>query len=65
MNLIKVNDFLYVSEPLQDFVGQCEYGCKNYIKNYPYFIEGGWCKLHKCNCGYGFTCEDFEEIKSN
>jgi hypothetical protein len=60
IKLEKVNEFLYVSEPLRDFDGQCEYQCKNYLKNYPYFIEGGWCKLHKCNCGYGFTCDDFD-----
>jgi len=60
INLIKTHDGIYVSEPLQGFEGECE-GCKNFIKNYPYYIEGGWCKLHKCSCGWGFTCDDFKD----
>jgi hypothetical protein len=61
INFVKTHNGIYVSNPFTSgFDEDCESGCDNYLKNYPYFIEGGWCKLHKCNCGYGFTCDDFE-----
>jgi hypothetical protein len=60
INLVKTHDGLYVSEPLCNFNEQCTL-CKNYWEDsYRHYIEGGICNLHKCTCGWGFTCDNFK-----
>jgi hypothetical protein len=59
IKLLKKYDNLYVSEPIQDFQEDCEH-CKNFLRDCP-IVEGGDCSLHNCTCGWGFTCDDFEE----
>ncbi|GAA0083019.1 MULTISPECIES: hypothetical protein [Clostridium] len=46
------------SHPFQHFIGDCTC-CKSYIESPYTFVEGGQCKINKCNCGYGFTCNSF------
>ena len=60
IELKQTHDNLYASDPICDFNGQCT-DCQNYEENYPHYIEGGDCKLHKCACGWGFTCDSFIE----
>ena len=56
LNFQKYNNILYVSDPFDGFIGDCEF-CKHYddISN---LTTGGYCLLHHISCGYGFTCED-------
>jgi hypothetical protein len=58
ITLKPTHDGLYVANPICDFNGQCT-DCKNYTENSLHYVEGGQCKLHKCSCGWGFTCDDF------
>lgn len=59
VKLIK-RGLLYESEGLAGFDGDC-LGCSKFVNsNCEYTIDQGYCKLHKCNCGYGFTCDNFK-----
>lgn len=57
IKLIKCNNILFVSEPFNTFMGDCEQ-CSHYL-NSPYdFVTGGDCLLHNIPCGYGHICKD-------
>lgn len=57
VNLVSTEElFLYRREPFDPFLGDCVY-CSHYIDG-GRMVEGGWCKLHKTGCGWGFTCKD-------
>ena len=57
VKLVPAQDtFLYCREPFGSFLGDCCY-CSHYLDGGGK-TEGGWCKLHGINCGWGFTCKD-------
>lgn len=53
------NNVLLVSNPFQSFLKDCE-SCMYYIDSQYSFATGGTCSKHNLNCGYGFTCEDWD-----
>lgn len=53
------NNFLYVSRPFKEFIGDCE-SCSYYRDTNCGFSTGGFCYCNEKGapdtCGYGFTC---------
>lgn len=57
IKLVKINSILYCDKECRGFLGDCE-SCSHYERSPFTFVEGGTCKLHNIDTGYGAICKD-------
>lgn len=53
--LVPRENGLLCAEPFESFTGDCS-SCEYYSDSNSGMTIGGYCKLHKDDCGSGFTC---------
>lgn len=59
MRIVKHEDWLYKSDPLKGFIGDCD-SCVHVYNNHQGLSDGWFCGLHGVGCGYGFVCKEYK-----
>lgn len=57
--LVPKDNGLLCAKPFESFAGDCS-SCEYYSDSNSGMTVGGYCKLHKDDCGPGFTCSNYK-----